>query len=218
MPQHVLPLLVVLVVGVLPGTGPQEEPSPPPTDLAARVLALRADLLLRARGKASQAQDALLELRRLHWNELTRLRASTRDADLAGTIAVLEHAEFVPTAAAVFTGRLATTEIIQGGVIDYRKLLATFTSSEVLRDNDGILIRGDQGIHVNLGRGSSRDTWLLDVLDREAQRHDQQALWILHPRTYRYEASTGSEAGMLLLEFTVLPASGAPLARALLAP
>jgi len=130
----------------------------------------------------------------------------------------LDHALQLPAvraATVIVAGAIGKLDTIQGGVVDYHRLDAWFTTPDVVRADDEARGQLHSGFFAVVS-GTSSDTWLVQQLRTSLEREVARG-----PRVWLFERAhlqrgTGEQARHLeIAQWTSLPAAAAACIRRL---
>jgi len=147
-----------------------------------------------SRGSTEEREVARKELdtlTRSSWGSLYSLYTGTKDPDLKKMLRYQLGLARAQECEVILRGKVSRVEHAQGGVVDHHDLVVHFDGRvEVMK---GAQIAKDHlaaPTMFRIARGTHRDTWLCELIEKEILRQPRDGVWLLKSRTLRYGYGT----------------------------
>lgn len=208
-----LACVLTLVFAVLPTSSGEEQE---------RSLEKQVRELLRKSGRVEkpirmQARLDLDGLRQKSYLQLFELRQKTEDPFLKKQLSWLLGIPMIKSARLILFGKIKKIEHIQGGVIDYHKLLLHFEGAKELKRSAVKTERLGQDQVFSLASGTHLDTWLCELMKRDLERIDGEHVFLLNRRQLAYEIGSGIDTAFVHFEYEILPKAASTIIPSVLA-
>jgi len=176
-------------------------------DLETQVRGLLGQSGHRNEATRKHARARLDALVKQSYRRLFDLRQKTEDTRFKDQLSWLLSIPAIRSARLVISGKIVRIQQIQGGVVDYHKLLLHLDGAKELKPSAVKRERLDEDQVFELAWGTHLDTWLCSLMERDLSRVTGEHVFVLNRRELHYEHGHGPGTTFVYFEYEILPSA-----------